>query len=247
VSEQLRRAREAAGLSLDDLSGRTNIRAAILEALERGDARQRLGTFYTRAFLRTYAREVNLDPDAVVGQYLGEADPDPVPTPRPDFEDGRRELLSAARSGSLSWAFVIVAAAALGMLSTLVDRSTTRSAPPGAAEAGAVGTSGQASASSALPAGADIERLTLEIRATGVVWVEVTADGQQLLYRLLQPGHAERIEAHHELNVLVGDAAALEYRINGLPGRSLGGPGEKRRMLVTPETYRQFVRPSPAP
>jgi cytoskeletal protein RodZ len=243
VPEQLRRAREAAGLSLEELSDRTHIKKSVLEALERGDSLE-LGSFYTRAYLRTYAREVKLDPDAIIEEYAGKIDAVPVPIPAPVPADERRDVFPSARSGPLSWVLVLAAVAILGFLSRLMNPG----APPAArrSEGGAVATSGKPVASKPPPppASADVEKLTLEFRTTGVVWVEVTADGQQLVYKLLQPGHTERIEARDELNIMIGDVAALEYRINGLPGRPLGGPAEKRRIQVTPQNYREFVQPS---
>jgi len=69
LGDVLRRAREAKGLTLEDLQERTKIQRHYLEAIERGDLHVLPGHFYTRAFVRRYAEVVGLDPDEIVRQY----------------------------------------------------------------------------------------------------------------------------------------------------------------------------------
>jgi len=243
VWDQLRRARRAAGLSLNDLAARTRIPASILAALEQGDAEPRLGVFYTRAFLRTYARELKLDADALVRECIGAPEPEPVSAPPPNLNSRRDVLPAMPRSGRTSWAAIAATVAALAVLSVLRDRP----APTTAFESGAVGTAGQAEAAVVSDSAGEAEQLTLKIRAAGLVWLDVNADGVQVLYQLLQPGVEQVIEARDEVNLLVGDAAAMQFWINGRPGRPLGGPAEKRRIVVTRQNYRDFLKPPSAP
>ena len=67
---ELRLARVKRGLSREDLSARTKISPAMLEAIE--DARfERLpAEIYLRGFLRSYASEVGLTPGALIERYL---------------------------------------------------------------------------------------------------------------------------------------------------------------------------------
>ena len=77
-------ARERAGLSIQDISARTKIRAAALEALERGNYDQLPGDFYTRAFLKAYAREVRLPEEDLLQEYddtVAWVEPEPAPAP----------------------------------------------------------------------------------------------------------------------------------------------------------------------
>ncbi len=62
-------ARAERGLSLEDLSERTRIRVDYLKAVEEGNPEKVPGEVYFRAFVRSYAREVGLDPDEVIAQY----------------------------------------------------------------------------------------------------------------------------------------------------------------------------------
>jgi len=66
----LRQARERAGVTLQDLAVTTKISARVLEALERNDPRKLPGGIFSRAFVRAYASEVGLDPEATVASFV---------------------------------------------------------------------------------------------------------------------------------------------------------------------------------
>jgi len=65
----LREAREAQGLSLDEVEAQTRIRRAFLEALEEGNYHVLPGEVYVRGFLRNYAMHLGLDPEGIRQRY----------------------------------------------------------------------------------------------------------------------------------------------------------------------------------
>ena len=72
VGAALRDARELRGLSLNQLSQATKITVTILQAIE-ANRRERLPAgIYLRGFVRAYAREVGLNPEDIVRQYLAQ-------------------------------------------------------------------------------------------------------------------------------------------------------------------------------
>jgi len=79
IGTQLRRAREAMGLTLEDVQQKTKIHAEYLQALERDRFDSLPSPFYVRAFLRTYARCLGMDPQPLLDRYerlnQGGADP----------------------------------------------------------------------------------------------------------------------------------------------------------------------------
>jgi cytoskeleton protein RodZ len=62
----LRRAREAAGLSLDAVAQQLKLAPRQVEALEGGDYSRLPGRTFVRGFMRNYARLLQLDPEAVL-------------------------------------------------------------------------------------------------------------------------------------------------------------------------------------
>jgi cytoskeletal protein RodZ len=73
----LRKAREQRGYTLDDIQDYTKIRKRYLEAIETGDYKVLPGSFYVRAFVKTYAETVGLDAEEVLRLYHKEL---PLPT-----------------------------------------------------------------------------------------------------------------------------------------------------------------------
>ncbi|OAB45048.1 helix-turn-helix domain-containing protein [Paenibacillus antarcticus] len=66
LGQQLREARLEKGMSLDDVQEMTKIRKRYLEAIEAGDYKVLPGNFYVRAFIKTYAETVGLNPDELL-------------------------------------------------------------------------------------------------------------------------------------------------------------------------------------
>jgi transcriptional regulator with XRE-family HTH domain len=73
---RLRRRREERGVALLTIAQQTKIKASLLEGLEKDDLSQWPSSVYRRAFVRAYARAVDLDPEVVVQEFL-QAHPDP--------------------------------------------------------------------------------------------------------------------------------------------------------------------------
>jgi cytoskeleton protein RodZ len=68
----LRDARERRGLSLRQIASATKISMAVLEALERDDISRLPGGIFSRAFVRAYAAEVGLDPEAAIEEFIAQ-------------------------------------------------------------------------------------------------------------------------------------------------------------------------------
>lgn len=72
AAEQMKAAREAAGLSLADVAHRTRVPLRHLASLEEGDYGALPGMTYVAGFARAYARAVGLDEADLVSQLRGE-------------------------------------------------------------------------------------------------------------------------------------------------------------------------------
>ncbi len=72
--EQMRRAREAAGLSLEEVAARTRVPLRHLAALEAGQYDRLPGTTYCAGFARAFARSVGIDETELVAKVRSEID-----------------------------------------------------------------------------------------------------------------------------------------------------------------------------
>ena len=80
---RLRDARERRGVSLRQIANATKISVAVLEALERNDISKLPGGIFGRAFVRSYAIEVGLDPDATIQEFIAQFPNDSVTAGHP--------------------------------------------------------------------------------------------------------------------------------------------------------------------
>jgi cytoskeleton protein RodZ len=81
IGQTLSAARVAAGLSVDDVSAKSRLRATVIRAIEADDFAPCGGDFYARGHIRTYAAIVGADAAALVAEYdatVGAADEPPL-------------------------------------------------------------------------------------------------------------------------------------------------------------------------
>lgn len=74
---QLRQRREEQGIDLIAIAAQTKIKMSLLDALERDDVSHWPSGIFRRAYIRTYAQAIGLDPDEVLREFL-EAHPEPA-------------------------------------------------------------------------------------------------------------------------------------------------------------------------
>ena len=79
VGSELRRARQARGLSLGEVAGVTKISHGLLCAIECNDFEHVPGGLFARGYLRAYAQVVGLDPQPIVERYRAEFEPPEPP------------------------------------------------------------------------------------------------------------------------------------------------------------------------
>ena len=116
---RLRQARERKGVTLREIANRTKISIGVLESLERSDISRLPGGIFSRAFVRSYAKEVGLDPDTTVEEFIGLLPHDSVTAghPRSDqVED--TELFESDRrvASSVLWILLISVPLAGGVI-----------------------------------------------------------------------------------------------------------------------------------
>jgi cytoskeleton protein RodZ len=97
---RMRRTREARGISLRNIADTTKLSMRALEALERNDISILPGGIFSRAFVRSYALEIGVDPEQAVREFITQFPHDSVtigsPHVLPDLDveaKGRRRRL----------------------------------------------------------------------------------------------------------------------------------------------------------
>src|SRR6478736_2794241 len=80
LGARLRQRRERQQIALSTIAEQTKIKLSLLEELERDDVSHWPAGIFRRAFVRAYARAIDLEPDVVVREFL-ERYPDPIDRP----------------------------------------------------------------------------------------------------------------------------------------------------------------------
>lgn len=107
---QMRRAREARGVSLRQIADTTKLSMAALEALERNDISRLPGGIFSRAFVRSFASEIGMDPEATVRDFMVQFPVESVTAGSPHLRavTDSSEVTHPRRAGVLAMAFVVV-------------------------------------------------------------------------------------------------------------------------------------------
>jgi cytoskeleton protein RodZ len=229
--QNLRRERELRGVSLREIAEATKIAVRFLEALEDDRIDVLPGGLFPRSFVRQYATFVGLDPERTVADFLAHHG-----RPEPEARPPRSERPAWLSPGALFFAAVAIVAVLLVMMRPEAGDEAAREAA--AHETPAPATPAVLPTDRVyLPPVPDVpeperDSLVLTMTAEQSCWVEVRADGETVINRVLAEGESETLEAKGEIVLSVGNAGGLAIRVNDQPALPLGRSGEVRKNIV---------------
>ncbi|MFD0317639.1 helix-turn-helix domain-containing protein [Streptomyces flavalbus] len=250
IGHTLKQARLAAGLTVDDVSAATRVRIVIVHAIEADDFAPCGGDVYARGHIRTLAKAVHLDPGPLLEQYDADHGGRPAPTPAaPMFE---AERIRPERRGP-NWTAAMVAAivAVVGFVAFTAFKgdadgggSNQQVAEGGAPEQS---TSPSPSATTKKPAdpkpdptesaiaAAPRDKVTVQVAAVdGRSWISAKDHNGRLLFDgLLEQGDSKTFQDSSKVNLVLGDAGAIELHVNGKKIEDDFQPGAVERLTYT--------------
>lgn len=136
--DKLREARERRGLSLRQIANATKISMITLEALERNDIKRLPGGIFSRAFVRSYALEVGLDPEQAIEEFMGQFPHDSITAGHPtttQIED--QEAVESDRRMATTFLRLILISLPVAALVIYFAMHGRRTEPGGPVRAGA--------------------------------------------------------------------------------------------------------------
>jgi cytoskeletal protein RodZ len=253
VGQRLKAQREKRGIALADVAATTKIAKAALLAIERDDIKLLPGGIFSRAFVRSYAQALGLDPDATARDFVAQfpsTDEDPVEALGSRGSTGRR--ISPGARALLQFGLASV---------PLVVALIWFALPTGRPSDAALAADRVAAARSDIQAPALLRPVSTETKLhpeameaahqTGVLnlvltmkaacWVSAESDGHPIVERLLNPGEVIELNADRVVAFKIGDAGAVAMQINGEAARSLGGPGQAVSARIDASNFRDFL------
>ncbi|WP_375398582.1 helix-turn-helix domain-containing protein [uncultured Sphingomonas sp.] len=221
AGERLREAREAGGLTLNDIAARTRVPLRHLEAIEQGRFDAMPTATYAVGFAKAYARAVGLDEVAIAAEVRTGAQRMARPmTDYPDYaiSDPKRLPSRTVVIGALGVALALLVGIALwygaGMAGGSGDRNGV--VPPDAIAAASP------TPATATPVPATGGQVVLT--ATDTVWLRVyDAAGKTLVQKTLQPGERYDVPVDAaDPMINVGRPDRLAVTLNGSAVPPLG-------------------------
>ena len=244
LGSTLRQAREALGLSLEQVQEATKIRGPYLQALEEEAFEALPAAVYVRGFLKNYAQFLGLDPQEVLALYQG-TQPTEAPSSATPMLDEPLDPFTLRRWWPVALIPVILTAAAIAMwgyqryygaasialpTQTPTSRPTHTSIPssPTVPQQTLTPVPTETAAPSATVTPSPT-RLALVLRVEVVgsrSWLLVLADGQRVFAGILEPGAVQTWSARERISLRSGDAGAVQVRLNGEDLGLFGEVGE---------------------
>jgi transcriptional regulator with XRE-family HTH domain len=219
---KLAQAREIKGLSLDEIAAKIHVRRDYLEALEAMNVKLLPGKAYALAYLKSYAKLLGLDSEALIRQFqlesaLSREDAQPQ-LRNPESKPGRERPWLAA---------LVIALVVTGFLGWRAWETRTSDPRLQTADASAPATPATTAQSDAANAPApEAPSAVIEVKALQQAWLEVRGpDGTIFLSRTLKPGDRYRPEVGAGWTLHARDGGAFEVSLDGAPIGLLGEAG----------------------
>jgi cytoskeletal protein RodZ len=244
VGERLRSAREAKGISLEDIAAQTRIPRRHLESLETGDWEKLPAPTYTIGFARSYATVVELDRTEIADQLRGELGGHrPAVAAAEVFEpvDPARTMPKWLVFGAIGAVILLV----IGM-TWLSNRSLD-----GPDEINNVATAEAPPTAQPAPPPAPAAQQPVVVTATDAVWLQITDKGGATLFSgVLQPGQSYPVPATAAAPLLrTGKPEGLQVKVGNSVAPPIGPPATTVTVSLLPADLMrggQAAAPAPA-
>jgi len=262
---RLREARERKGVSLRTIADATKISVAVLEALKQNDVSRLPGGIFSRAFVRSYALEVGLDPEATIQEFVAQFPHDSVTAGHQTSAAIESASLDSDRRVARTFLqLLVVGVPILGVLlyfgpgmwraarppdpvpavdapappQEIAAPPVTSTPPPSPTPSPTPPPVAPEAAKTDPPAE---EGLTIGLLARRRCYVSATVDGRKAIEQLLPEGDRRTLDVKREMVLTAGDAAAIVLTLNGAPARPLGKNGEVVTVRVNPANFKDYL------
>jgi len=246
--ERLKRERELREVTLEEITSATRIGPRFLEALENEDWKKLPGGVFNRGFVRSIARYLGLDEEALLGEY--------------DLAHGAQVAAAEEQPESKipstpKWFPVVVVLAVLLVLAVIIfggiyawrhsaSRHSVKETPAAVEPAPSQPTM------PLLPTAAEVPvtkpstpvkeisgPLDLLVSTSAATHLLVLTDGRVAFYNEVHAGENLRFTADSEFEVTAADSGAVLLELNGQAMPPLGVPGSSGTIKLSHEDLRQ--------
>jgi len=253
VGEQLKTARLAQQLTVQDIAQATKIQPWVLEALEADQRPSGINDIYAKGFLSSYAKFLRVSPEPLLAQMFPAPAPLADPEEAPTRQVARREPPPQLPRWSFEWTSLPLRSLATVALSVavVVLAVTTKpwrwlSSPVPRQEASLSIVTPEPSSETALTTITlqPTEALELSLIARRSTWISITGDGKLLSQQQLKAGATESWKAKRRFEVIIAKPSHVDVLLNGQSISPLA-MAHHGRFVITHQQITQLAEPSP--
>ncbi len=268
--QRFKEARHISGVTLRQISDKTNINVSLLRAIEDESFHILPGGIFNVSFVRQYAAAVCLDVEKAVEDFRSLCPPGGYPAAldelgvkdhsQTNFGEGTIRMATIR----VAEQFTDVARKHRDLLASLGVACLLFSLGLGLYWGGSDNGTSDMKAhvdrvdnvkerSSEAPVVNDAVRnfssdlVEVDIEAVETAWVRVVSDGRRVFEKNLRPGDKHSIKAKKSVRLLIGNAAGVFIVLNGKPQPPVGRRGQVCRVVLTAEGMEIVAPPSSSP
>ena len=255
VGEKLRAAREAQGLTIDEIANSTRIPKRHLTMIENGGYDGLPAPTYSAGFIKSWARRLGLDGQALADQFRVEMGGIPIETTQAlpyEPADPRR----TPPAGLALLALLVAVVVGLGYLywrGTAEEPSEVAAAatdtPPPAAHPAAAPVATQPGPAAATAAATPQPTGPVVVGATQDVWIKISDSGKTLFMNVLHPGDHFQVPADAVAPLMTtGRPGHTTVMVGETPIPSVGDPDRAAKdiSLKPADLLARVAAPPPA-
>jgi cytoskeleton protein RodZ len=230
IGNMLKDAREARGLTLEKVEAETKIRKKYISAMEQDEFQTLPGPIYARAFLKNYAKYLNIDTEEIL-----EALKEIHPGENVQAETAKPVDKAVKKAGlTRYWLYfvgvLLVAAVAASIYYGARGITANRGAAVEGENQAAVEAISQDDTQQQAPPQDNSPKITgvnvvLNVKSDRS-WTNVIVDGIQVFQGEIMAGESKSFEGKENILVTLGNAGAVEVLENGKSIGFLGASGE---------------------
>ncbi len=230
----LRDAREAARLSLEDVSESTNIRVGLLYEMERNLFVHCGGDTYARGHLRNIAQLIGLDPMILITAFNEEHSSERRAIG--DLLSENSAIQMPIEKKSISWkipaAFSLLILFSLGVVQVVVSNQADEIITPVVVESATPTPSPTPSATETVSAATNEsagEKTLILSAVRGNSYIDVIVDGTRIIKGSLFQGDTKTFSGERAISIYLSNPAGIDVTYNGRLLPSLGGQNQEVR------------------
>ncbi|WP_326596209.1 helix-turn-helix domain-containing protein [Streptomyces sp. NBC_01803] len=249
VGRILQQARIDAKLTVDEVSSSTRVRIPIVHAIEQDDFSRCGGDVYARGHIRTLARAVGADANELIELFNAEQGTEPPSlSSGPLFEAER--IRPEPRRPNWTAAMVAAIVAVIGFVgftffsggggedagSVAEGSQTGEPAPDQTRNADQPTQEPSPEPSESAVAAVPADKVTVKVTAEGgSSWISAKdSNGRVLFEDVLQDGDSETFTDDEQIDLVLGNAGAVQLHVNGKQIEDVFEMGQVQRLTYTP-------------